>query len=236
MKVFFVIFILFITLYPSASNGLGAEAEEQCVEAIRTVLTFLKRFSTSQIRQAFIHVAAAQKYGKPLVYRGILDKSVHNGLVAIAKCGKRASQVPCLQDPSMPAPPSGQRIFFASNLRDNAPLMPHYITQMLFTVTTLSPGSAFVSIYESGSSDATGRSLTQILSELCNSAAMVRSVHHLNVTPGVPSQVPGCASLKISSPSWRCHTRLLQVDFLYTSFKDLALLTSPHLTLAIMRA
>ncbi|BDA47686.1 probable alpha-1,3-mannosyltransferase CMT1 [Coccomyxa sp. Obi] len=56
----------------------------------------------------------------------------------------------------MPAVAAGLRVFFASNLRDNAPLMPHYITQMLFTVTSLRAGSAFVSIYESGSRDGTG--------------------------------------------------------------------------------
>ncbi len=152
-----LILLLIIVAKASASDSVNTTAvEEGCIDTIRKGLPYLRRFSSSQLRQAFIHVAAAQKHGRPLLYRSILDKSVHHGLAALARCGKKAPEVPCLQDPSMPAAPAGQRVFFASNLRDNAPLMPHYITQMLFTVTALPVGSAFVSIYESGSTDATG--------------------------------------------------------------------------------
>lgn len=135
--------------------SITAPAEE-CISTINNSVSNLKRYSASQLRQAFMHVAAAQKTGRPLLYRGLLDKSVHHVLVAMARCGKKNPEVPCLQDPTMPAAAAGLRVYFASNLRDNALLMPHYITQMLFTVTSLRAGSAFVSIYESGSRDGTG--------------------------------------------------------------------------------
>ena len=154
----FIVLLTIIAVNKShASESVNATAvEEDCINTIRKGIPYLKRFSASQLRQAFINVAAAQKHGRPLVYRNILDKSVHHGLAAIARCGQKTPEVPCLQDPSMPAAPARQRVFFASNLRDNAQLMPHYITQMLFTVTALPVGNAFVSIYESGSKDATG--------------------------------------------------------------------------------
>lgn len=154
---FIILFSIIAVNRSHATDSVNATAvEEDCINTISKGIPYLKQFSASQLRQAFIHVAAAQKHGRPLTYRSVLDKSVHHGLAAIARCGKKNPEVPCLQDPTMPAAPAGQRVFFASNLRDNAPLMPHYITQMLFTVTALPVGNAFVSIYESGSKDATG--------------------------------------------------------------------------------
>lgn len=135
--------------------SITAPAEE-CINTINNSVSNLRKYSASQLRQAFIHVAAAQKHGRTLVYRGLTDKSVHHVLLAMASCGKKNPEVPCLQDPTMPAVAAELRVFFASNLRDNALLMPHFITQMLFTVTSLRAGSAFVSIYESGSKDGTG--------------------------------------------------------------------------------
>ena len=141
----------------TADNAPSTTAPaEDCINTINKSVSNLRKHSASQLRQAFNHVAAAQKHGRPLFYRGPLDKSVHHILVAVARCAKGNPEVPCLQDPTMPAVAAGLRVFFASNLRDNALLMPHYITQMLFTVTSLRAGSAFVSIYESGSKDGTG--------------------------------------------------------------------------------
>jgi hypothetical protein len=78
------------------------------------------------------------------------------GLAAFEQCGKKRAPVPCLQDLSMQELPPDQRYYFAANLRNTAEMLPHFTTQMLFTVTTLPVGQAFVSIYESGSTDTTG--------------------------------------------------------------------------------
>ncbi len=44
----------------------------------------------------------------------------------------------------------------AGNLRDSEELMPHLLLQLLAVLAYLPPHSAFLSLYESGSSDSTG--------------------------------------------------------------------------------
>ena len=65
-------------------------------------------------------------------------------------------RIPCFRDPTLPLPRPGLRLLLANNLHNNEQLMPHYITQMLRLLALLPPGSAFVSVYESGSKDRTG--------------------------------------------------------------------------------
>ena len=47
----------------------------------------------------------------------------------------------------------------ASNLKDSEELMPHLILQLTALAVYLPPQTAFLSIYESGSADATGQGL-----------------------------------------------------------------------------
>ena len=71
---------------------------------------------------------------------------------------QRASEngVPCHGDATLPPVPAGTRLFLASNLHNNEALLPHYTLQLLQLLVGLSQGSAYVSIYESGSTDRTG--------------------------------------------------------------------------------
>lgn len=64
--------------------------------------------------------------------------------------------VPCAADATLPPAPAGARLFIASNLHDNEPLLPHYTLQLLQLLVALPPNSAYVSLYESGSADRTG--------------------------------------------------------------------------------
>ena len=50
-----------------------------------------------------------------------------------------------------------KRVLLAANMHDNEELLPHYVAQLIHVLALLPPGSAFLSIYESGSTDATGQ-------------------------------------------------------------------------------
>ena len=50
-----------------------------------------------------------------------------------------------------------QKILLAGLLTNTEALMPHYILQLLEFVASALPGSTFVSVYESGSTDRTGK-------------------------------------------------------------------------------
>ena len=71
---------------------------------------------------------------------------------------ERTSQngVPCLDDPTLPPVPAGTSVLLASNLHNNEALLPHFALQLLQLLVGLPQGSAYVSIYESGSTDRTG--------------------------------------------------------------------------------
>ena len=50
----------------------------------------------------------------------------------------------------------GSKIFLAANMHNNEDLLPHFTLQMLDLLSSRPSGSAFLSIYESGSTDRTG--------------------------------------------------------------------------------
>ena len=77
-------------------------------------------------------------------------------LLAAVEARAARQRIPCFRDPTLPLPKPGLRLLLANNLHNNEVLMPHYITQMLRLLALLPPGSAYVSIYESGSKDQTG--------------------------------------------------------------------------------
>ena len=77
-------------------------------------------------------------------------------LLAAVEARAARQRIPCFRDPTLPLPKPGLRLLLANNLHNNEALMPHYISQMLRLLALLPPGSAYVSIYESGSKDQTG--------------------------------------------------------------------------------
>ena len=69
------------------------------------------------------------------------------------------TQVSCPWDASLESDLpllKGQKYLIAANFRDNEDLLPHLIVQLWHLLAILPQGSAFVSIYESGSTDSTG--------------------------------------------------------------------------------
>ena len=138
-------------------SSASREADEQCISAISGSLIDLEDSPKVQLRQAFQVIARSQLYGRPLQIKEHLEKRVYDILSAVDQCGASTPAVPCLLDPTLPTPPKSKRIFIASNLHNNAALMPHYITQLLLSVVSLTPGDTFVSLYESGSTDGTGK-------------------------------------------------------------------------------
>ena len=133
------------------------ESDEKCIAAITGSLIDLENSPRAQLRQALQVIARSQLYGRPLQIQEHLEKRIYDILSAVDQCGAGTPAVPCLLDPTLPTAPKDKRIFIASNLHNNAALMPHYITQLLLSVVSLTPGDTFVSLYESGSADATGK-------------------------------------------------------------------------------
>ena len=65
----------------------------------------------------------------------------------------------CPSDPSLPSDVyKGKKIYIASNLHENEPLMPHFVYMLITTILNFeSFEDLFVSIYESGSEDRTAQ-------------------------------------------------------------------------------
>ncbi len=63
--------------------------------------------------------------------------------------------IPCKHDPTLPTPPSTKRYVVATNLHNSAGIMPNFIVQLLKLLIDLPAEAAYVSAYESGSTDAT---------------------------------------------------------------------------------
>lgn len=72
-------------------------------------------------------------------------------------------QVHCPWDPTLELDLphlNGQKYLLAANFKNNEELLPHAIIQFWHLLAILPEGSAFVSVYESGSTDSTGSSPT----------------------------------------------------------------------------
>ena len=78
-----------------------------------------------------------------------------------------AHTVDCIEDPSLPPIPAGDKLLIASNLHNNEELLPHYILQLLGLLVQLPEGTAYVSIYESGSTDKSGGA-APVVDQLCS--------------------------------------------------------------------
>ncbi len=149
--------LLVLLLIASVLCSASRDDNDQCIAAITGSSIDLENSPRVQLRLAFQVIARSQLYRMPLQIQGHLKKRIYDILSAVDHCGADTPAVPCLPDPALPTPPKDKRIFIASNLHINAALMPHYITQLLLSVVSLTPGDTFVSLYESGSTDATGK-------------------------------------------------------------------------------
>ena len=77
-----------------------------------------------------------------------------------AKLGVVDGTISCVWDQSLNNDSRrihNKRIFIAANFKDNEHVMPHLLVQLWHTIALLPEGAVFVSIYESSSSDQTGK-------------------------------------------------------------------------------
>ena len=152
-----ILYFLFLSLAAvTVSSRASREADEQCITAVIDGLSDLADSPKAQLRQAFQNIARSQLHGRTLEIQEHLEKRAYDVLSAVDQCGAGTLAVPCLLDPTLVTAPRYKRIFIASNLHNNGALMPHFITQLLLSVVSFTPGDAFISLYESGSTDATG--------------------------------------------------------------------------------
>lgn len=65
----------------------------------------------------------------------------------------------CVWDSTLPTrlPESVGKVLIAANMYDNEAVAPHFVLQLLKLVARFPRGRIFVSVYESGSKDATGK-------------------------------------------------------------------------------
>ena len=59
----------------------------------------------------------------------------------------------------------GSKVLVAANLHNSGALMPHYTLQLLALLAALPRGTAFLSVYESGSTDDTGTPFSRPVSD-----------------------------------------------------------------------
>lgn len=84
----------------------------------------------------------------------LLDKAMH----ILTALSTAKPVVSCTMDSTLlsETSDSGNKILLAANMHNNEDLLPHFTLQMLDLLSRLPLGSAFLSIYESGSTDSTG--------------------------------------------------------------------------------
>jgi hypothetical protein len=173
----------------AASDDATVQNEQQCVSAIRANLPEFRKLSATQLRTSLSKVARAQAEGRAAAVSSTADHATVYLLTAIQRCGQQQGEVPCVAD-SLPAAPPAERVLLAADIINAAPLMPHFLTQTLLTAVRLAPGAAYVSMYESGSTDATGAPFP---------CAHAPCMHAPSPVPETCcAQAPGCASWRTS--------------------------------------
>ena len=171
-----LVYVAFEGSAAASSDDAAAWDEQQCVSAIRANLQDFSKLSGAQLRLSFSKVARAQAQGRAAAVSSPADQATVYLLTAIQRCGQQQAEVPCVTD-SLPAAPPAERVLLAADIINSAPLMPHFLIQMLLTIVKLAPGAVYVSIYESGSTDATGAPL------LCNCALLACMRRRQSLTP-----------------------------------------------------
>ena len=128
----------------------------------------LKQFSSKALQSAFsmagqlmqssqltaAHHRANTSQNESAEFGLLLDKAMHI-LIALSTA---KPVVICKMDSTLllDMSDSGNKILLAANMHNNEDLLPHFTLQMLDLLSRLPLGSAFLSIYESGSTDSTG--------------------------------------------------------------------------------
>ena len=126
----------------------------------------LNKHTAAQLRIGFqTAIGASNASGQPgeaLQKEPSLTMQLHN---VVQQLTYDQSAVRCWSDPSMQLDLhlGQQKVLLAANMHNNEELLPHYITQLTHLLSVLPPGSTFLSIYESDSSDSTGVPCTEQL-------------------------------------------------------------------------
>ena len=84
----------------------------------------------------------------------LLDKALH----ILSALSTAKPVVSCKMDSTLLSDlsDSNKKVLLAANMHNNEDLLPHFTLQMLDLLSRLPLGNAFLSIYESGSTDSTG--------------------------------------------------------------------------------
>ena len=122
----------------------------------------LSQHTAAQLRNGFQTAIGATnssgQAGQAQQKEPALTMQLHN---VVQQLTYDQSAVRCWLDPTMQLDLhlGQQKVLLAANMHNNEELLPHYITQLTHLLSVLPPGSAFLSIYESDSSDSTGTCL-----------------------------------------------------------------------------
>ena len=67
---------------------------------------------------------------------------------------------------------ASSQVLLAANVHNSEELLPHFILQLSHLLSVLPHGTAFLSIYESGSSDASGARRLYMLGKSCDASSV----------------------------------------------------------------
>lgn len=121
-------------------------------QALQSAFRVAGQFTQSFQRSATPHADSA--YKENAKFQRLVEKAMH--MLTVLSTAKPI--VRCKTDSTLPLLMSddGSKILVAANMHNNEDLLPHFTLQMLELLLSHPSGSAFLSIYESGSTDSTG--------------------------------------------------------------------------------
>ena len=114
--------------------------------------------SASQHGQAAPHTAQGQQASDSFEHTTEFNLLVAKAWQILSALSSVKPVTTCAWDATMPLElfNKNSKVLLAANMHNNEDLLPHFSLQMLHFLTSLPSGSAFLSIYESGSTDSTG--------------------------------------------------------------------------------
>jgi hypothetical protein len=131
------------------SLGWRADCDRlEFTQQLRKLLSTHGEACSAELRAAAADLYVSQTVAQFNLQRGNECDSAWRDL--LLQLVEHAEFVRCPYDASLPQDP-GKRILLAANLRNNGPLMPHWVLRAVQLAAVLPEGDMFVSVYESNS-------------------------------------------------------------------------------------
>lgn len=162
------LFVFFLVGPASLGRDIHTEQQNQSLLQAADLSRRLRELSLQQsdhslldsaFRLAMPQVTAATPDDAPWQSNSSLQLLANKITSILTAFSKTKPTVSCTWDRSLPVSniAAQGKVLLAANMRNNEDLLPHFSLQLLQLLAALPHRSAFVSIYESGSTDNTGK-------------------------------------------------------------------------------